>query len=580
MTDYNSGDNKTFGDRYEIQSKIARGGMADVYLANDSLLDRPVALKVLFPELSIDPSFVERFRREAQNAAKLNHPNIVSVYDWGEDANTYYIVMEYIDGRSLSTILREDGPLKAERAAHIGAEVGSALSFAHHNGVVHRDVKPGNVLIDRNGSVKVTDFGIARARNTTENLTQTGAVMGTATYFSPEQAQGMTVDERSDVYSLGVVLYEMVAGKPPFVGDNPVTIAYKHVRENPVPLRDLNSGIPATYATIVNKALAKSPASRYQTAEDLRADLQRFTSGMPIKARPSPDVTQVNQRSVQAAYADSTRTIPAVPPRPPVVPTDAPGARKRGVAVPLLVFISLLALIAIGLIVLFNMGGGSGPEKVVTIPSVVGKNKDDATAQLKALKLQVTITDQADSSSAGTVLSQNPAGNTQGHQNDVVQLTVSTGPQPVTLDDYTNQSASSAQSSLQQAGFKVQINQQSSDSVPANTVISQSPSSGTQVSPGSTVTLNVSSGPAQVTVPNLVGYTISSAAQTLSNLGLRTSYPDNADPTDVVEGMDPSPNTQVSKGTTINLTPQSAGGASTSTTSSSSTTSTTTHSHG
>src|ERR1700736_42893 len=219
---------RVLSGRYELSHLVARGGMAEVYRARGRLLDRPVALKVLFPELSIDRSFVERFRREAQAAANLSHPNIVPVFDWGEDTGTYFIVMEFIDGRPLSSILKTAGPLSAERTADVGAHVAAALGYAHKHGVIHRDVKPGNVLITDEGQVKVTDFGIARAANAEQNLTQTGAVMGTATYFSPEQAQGTTVDGRTDIYSLGVVLYELVTGRPPFSGDNPVTIAYKH----------------------------------------------------------------------------------------------------------------------------------------------------------------------------------------------------------------------------------------------------------------------------------------------------------------------------------------------------------------
>ncbi|MDQ3145872.1 MAG: protein kinase, partial [Actinomycetota bacterium] len=264
-------DQKIFSRRYELDRHIARGGMADVYLARDALLDRPVALKVLFSQFATDPTFVQRFRREAQAAANLNHPNIVSVYDWGEEDDTYFIVMEYVEGRSLAQVLRADGPLVPDRAAEVGVDVAAALAFAHGKGVVHRDVKPGNVLISPAGGVKVTDFGIARAVSTTENLTQTGMVMGTATYFSPEQARGAAVDPRSDVYSLGVVLYELLTGSAPFTGDNPVSVAYKHVQEAPVPPRSHNAAIPVALEAVVLKAMAKDPAARYGSAADLGA---------------------------------------------------------------------------------------------------------------------------------------------------------------------------------------------------------------------------------------------------------------------------------------------------------------------
>ena len=269
--------------------------MAEVFLGNDRLLDRQVAIKMLFPEFAVDPNFVERFRREAQAAANLNHPNIVNVFDWGKHASTYFIAMEYVDGRTLADILRSNGHLTSKQAAEIATEVAAALGFAHAAGLVHRDIKPANILIGTNGSVKVADFGIARALNapTESNLTQAGAVMGTATYFSPEQAQGAQPDPRSDLYSLGVVMYEMIAGRPPFTGDNPVSIAYRQVHDYPTPLNQLVADVPRPFEAIVAKLLSKDPAVRYSTADALREDLRRFRMG----ERPVALQSAANARS-------------------------------------------------------------------------------------------------------------------------------------------------------------------------------------------------------------------------------------------------------------------------------------------
>src|SRR4051794_8533843 len=311
----NNGERTVLNDRYEILQRIGRGGMADVLLARDLLLDRPVAIKVLFAEFATDPNFVERFRREAQSAAALNHPNIVSVYDWGKYGGTYFIAMEYVQGRTLADIIRANGRVSAVQAAEIASEVSAALAFAHRNGVVHRDIKPANILIGSSGQVKVADFGIARAMNSAadSNLTQVGLVMGTATYFSPEQAQGAQPDPRSDLYSLGIVMYEMVGGKPPFAGDNPVSIAYKQVHENPQPLNQLAPDVPRPFEAIVAKLLAKNPAMRYADGDSLRDDLRRFRNGEPVKALAGVAPAAAAGRATDGATTIARTVAPARP---------------------------------------------------------------------------------------------------------------------------------------------------------------------------------------------------------------------------------------------------------------------------
>src|SRR5437660_1342572 len=387
---------RVYNGRYEIVQHLARGGMAEVFLARDLLLDRPVAIKVLFPEFAADRSFVERFRREARSAANLNHPNIASIYDWGEEEGTYFIVMEYVEGRTLRQVIREDGPVPPRRAAEIGADMAAAAGFAHKNGVIHRDFKPGNVLISSNGQVKVTDFGIARAAsNAQEALTQTGAVMGTATYFSPEQAQGRTIDFRSDVYALGIVLYEMVVGRPPFYNENPVAVAYQHVRERPIPPRQHNPKIPVPFEAIVLKSLAKNPVNRYASADELRADLMRFRSGKPVLATPATTGAAAAGAAVGAATTampavDSTQAIPAAT-ATTVMDDDGKRPRRRtGAYIALL--IGLLVLLAAGLFVLgHELGLGSSSGSAVTVPLVIGKSQEEATSLLKQQGLDVKI---------------------------------------------------------------------------------------------------------------------------------------------------------------------------------------------
>ena len=548
---------QVYSDRYEILRQVARGGMAEVYLARDQLLDRRVALKVLFPELSVDQAFVERFRREAQAAANLSHPNIVSVYDWGEEEDTYFIVMEYVDGRPLSAIIRSQGPLLADRAASIGADVAAALAFAHRNGVIHRDVKPGNVLLDVNDHVKVTDFGIARAANTQENLTQTGAVMGTATYFSPEQAQGYGVDPRSDVYSLGVVLYEMVTGKPPFAGDNPVTIAYKHVREQPVPPRQVNPAIPAAFESIVLQAMAKDPDDRYASAEELRADLVRYQQGRTVQAQPVvvPPPPPTDATVVQPASRERATTInragPAAVAAEPVAP------RRTGVYV-LLLFGMLAALVVLLFLLGRTLGifGDDNTARLVTVPNVKGQLAEQAEEILTGQGLVVEQQLEENEADENVVFDQDPEGDTRVERGSTVILKVSQGATPVDVPDVVGDSEEDAITVLERLGLQAEVVNEPDENVPLGRVVSQSPTAGSEAAKGSAVRLVVSGGKPKVKVPDVENKAQVAAGDDIVNAGLRVRTMQEASATVTTGNVirtDPPPGTEVDRGSTVTI---------------------------
>jgi serine/threonine-protein kinase len=397
--------------------------MAEVYLAQDQLLDRPVAVKVLFPELAADTSFVERFRREAQAAARLNHHNIVSVYDFGESDGSYFIVMEYVDGQTLRDVVRSEGPMAPVRAAGIAADVAAALGAAHAQGVVHRDVKPANVLIS--DEVKVADFGIARAGDPRESLTQTGMVMGTATYLSPEQAQGLPIDRRSDIYSLGVVLYETLAGRPPFIGDTPVAIAYKHLHEEPVPPSEHNPDVSPALDAVVLKAMAKDPADRYGSAEEMGADLAGVATPAAgadptVAVAPLPGAVAT---SMMAPVGEPTGIVGApgatevVAARPVGPGRDAVYRRRR------LVVLGLAAAVLLGLVllvVLLTRGGGPG---TAAVPTVVGQSVVDATSAVEAAGFRASVDEQPGrAGQPGQVVEQRPSGGAQADKGSIVTL--------------------------------------------------------------------------------------------------------------------------------------------------------------
>jgi serine/threonine-protein kinase len=487
-------------------------------------LSRPVALKALFPDYAREPSFVERFRREAQAAANLKHPNIVAIYDWGQESGTYFIVMEYVEGRSLRDLIRSEAPLDANHAAEITAEIASALAFAHRSGVVHRDVKPGNVLLTQSGTVKVTDFGIARA-GTSDGLTQTGSVMGTATYFSPEQAQGLPVDGRSDVYSLGVVLYEMITGVPPFTGDSPVAVAYKHVREEPTPAIERNPEIPPDLNQIVATCLAKDPGHRYQTADDLRADLLRFRRGRPLAAAPvTAIVAEVPTTATSAVAADAyaaTMATPLVDERGRQIAAPVYARKKKNTAlITTLVILGLAVVIGLILYAAIKMGDSEGK---VTVPDVQGKQLPAAAKELKDAHLTYKVVSAKSTRPRNEVIDQDPKGNAKATRNSAVKLTISTGvdtvPVPTDLRGKTEQEAIDE---LKAVGLNGKVTQRiSSDTVDAGRVIDSTPPPGKPAAKGSQVSLIVSSGKTPVKIPPTEGMTPDQAGSALNAAGFQ-----------------------------------------------------------
>jgi serine/threonine-protein kinase len=538
-----------FADRYEIVSEIAHGGMADVYLARDSKLDRPVALKVLSPELSRDPAFVERFRREAQSAAGLNHPNIVGIFDWGQEHGTSFIVMEYIDGQTLRDMIRREGTIAPGQIADIGADIAAALSFAHANGVVHRDVKPGNVLITTAGQVKVTDFGIARAGGENDGLTRTGAVMGTATYFSPEQAQGIGVDGRSDVYSLGVVLYEMATGEAPFIGDSPVSVAYKHVREPVIPPSQKVASIPLELERVIMTCLAKDPHDRYASADDVRADLMRFRRGQAVVG------TAITAAVVSIPDATSTMMAPPVAPIPLPTPT-VPPKKKKGPIIAVIVL--LLALIGgVGYLLITQLGD-DGTSGSISVPSVVGQTVAQAKLHLAAQNLtNVTVVRRAnDEFASGLVVRQDPSAGTKVGKDENVLLTVSDGAGNVHVPDVVGQTFEDAANALQAQGLTAVRDDQASDTAPLGQVISTDPPADATVKRNSNVKVSVSAGPAPVNVPNVAGKDQVEAAQILTDAGLKfqkTNMASSTVPAGSVISTSPAAGTQAPRGSTVNM---------------------------
>jgi serine/threonine-protein kinase len=649
---------RLLSNRYELGETLGYGGMSEVHKGRDVRLGRDVAVKVLRADLARDPQFQERFRREAQNAAALNHPAIVAVYDTGETKTEYgplpYIVMEYVDGRTLRDIIKTQGPLSGKRAMEVMADVCAALDFSHRHGIIHRDVKPANVMITKTGAVKVMDFGIARAIHDGQAaVTQTAAVIGTAQYLSPEQARGEAVDARSDVYAAGCVLFELMTGQPPFTGDSPVAVAYQHVREEPPAPSSVNPQVTPALDSIVLKAMAKGPANRYQSAAEMRADLVRVLSGQ----RPSaPAVMSAEERTAFMGNGAGARTQVVTGRHRPAPAAEEPeydaydyeadeeaerkARRKRALTIAgvVLVCIAVLALAA-WLTTMFLGGNGAGASNTGNLPNVVnmtqakaqetlkaagfnnapvnyvtcapqpdgspqpctkdqignvikqdpvatnnidkstainltvgkspdafslpdvsGQSQADATAALEKLKLIVSPTTTpetvTDPKLIGKVSSTTPPVGSQVTQGQTITLSIGKAPDQVDVPDETGQDFAAAKSNLENLGFKV-LQQTQSSTKPKNQVIGQSPQGG-KAAPNSTITLTTSLGD-QITMPDLVGLTVSAAQSKLQQLGWKGNFSQTTDTTldnqkvNTIESSNPDANQTVGINQTIQI---------------------------
>ena len=544
-------------DRYELKDQLGAGGMAEVFLGKDRVLGRTVAVKTLLAQYGGDPHFIERFRLEAQHAAALNHPNIVSVYDTGSDDGTHYIVMEYVEGKTLRDIIREEGPLLPERVAEIGADVCAGLAFAHSHGIVHRDIKPANIMVTTAGAVKVADFGIARAVSG-DTVTQTAMVLGTAQYFSPEQAQSAPVDARSDIYSLGVVLYEMLTRQVPFTGSSPVAIAYKHVKEAPVLPSRLNPDVPPALEAIVMKAMAKNPDNRYQSAEEMREDLMRALHGRPVQATPvlSDQTGMISPLSEETVVLERGRSI--------VRQEYAPERRRRRTGWLLLALI----LLAIAGVAVWAVLGLTGGPKYGNIPDVTGKTTQAAIDILHKAGFNNTTLDDPvhDPATPGTVIRTLPAKGTRIKKSTLVHIVYSSGPAFVNVPDVVGKTRADATAILQRAGLKIgRVTSQNSDTVGAGRVISQTPNGGS-LQAGQSVDLVISKGKTTQQVPNVVGLTQQDATNALQSAGFTVQViQEDISTCPEVPGsvcrQDPQQGTQATKGSTVTIWVSTTGGS-------------------
>lgn len=559
----------TYDGRYRIERRIGSGGMANVYLAQDETLGRRVAIKVLHQRYAEDSQFVERFLREASAAARLNHPNIVQVYDRGQADSTYYIAMEYVDGMTLKDLVRRRGALTEQEVLAYGRQALHALRFAHRNGIVHRDIKPHNMMVDTDGRLKIADFGIARAAADADHgLTEAGSIVGTAQYLSPEQAQGMDVSAPSDLYSLGVVMFEMATGRVPFDGDSPVNVALKHVKDDVVRPSALNAQVTPQLESIILHAMEKDPARRYHSADEMLADLDRAREGSQTQAMTKVLGAAALGAGAGAAAAASRTSVQPLVPTPnrayetPIPPEPAwpesgwedddqgVGGSKWRWILPVLVVLALAGAAA-----WFFLTPQGDP-----VPDVVGMKLQEARTAITDDGFTIGEVTQQPSSDEpkGIVIDQDPGAGDKADKGSKVDLVVSSGPEPVAVPDVVNVQRAKAINTLEDAGFKVREGQrETSADVKPGFVIRQSPAAGDEVAPGSTITIVVSSGPEDQTVPSVVDMTESEARRTLEadpfNYVVEVETVDSPSAKGTVISQSPAANAKAAPGDTITI---------------------------